>query len=431
MLFQVSGTELGDDVPVLVYHYVWRHCLGPPGSSMSSTSLTFRFVLILSILTVFNIIFLGLSWHQRDTMEACSVDTIVQGITKFVAMSGKFHLDEVLGDPCKKYLPTSETEQNLVSAVRTAISHCNSRVRVVPKKFTEPILTLFSSWASGNNTEKDLVHNISLANWIRLKPKISIVLFSNDSKVVTIGKQFGIQTLPIVHHAGDGAPVLRTMFQTVQKLFTSSYLYGYVNSDILFTDAFLESLEHILTVTDLSVPLFMTGRRTNVENLTPLEAETSASLKKVAKSRGALFGENAEDYFITNKAFPWDKIADVVIGRLAYDNWLVGYARCAINATMIELSDSVLAVHQTTKSGGNFEGFKHPKAHYNEEVLKKAGIKPVYENGFTRCMQSFTYFSFCGDIVIGKRDSFWVKCQCPLMPNITKATTHASNSTTS
>ena len=359
-------------------------------------------------------------------MESCSVDTIVQGITKFVTMNGKYHLDEVLGDPCKKYLPTSETEHNLVSAVRTAISHCNSRVRIVPKKFTKPILTLFSSWSSVNNTEKDLVHNISLTNWARLQPKISIVLFSNDSKVVTTGKQLGAETLPIIHHAGDGAPVLRTMFQTVQKLYTSSYLYGYVNSDILFANNFLESLEYVLTVSDLSLPLFMTGRRTNVENLTPAEAETSAALKKVAKTRGALFGENAQDYFITNKAFPWDRIADVVIGRLAYDNWLVGYARCAINATMIELSDTVLAVHQTTKSGGNFEGFKHPKAHYNEEVLKRAGIKPVYENGFTRCMQSFTYYSFCGDIAIGKRDSFWVKCQCPVKPNVTQT----SNPTT-
>ena len=275
-------------------------------------------------------------------MESCSVDTIVQGITKFVAMGGKYHLGEVLGDPCKKYIPTSETEHNLVSAVRTAISHCNSRVRIVPKKFTKPILTLFSSWSSINNTEKDLVHNISLTNWARLQPKISIVLFSNDSNVVTTGKQLGIQTLPIIHHAGDGAPVLRTMFQTVQKLYTSSYLYGYVNSDIVFADNFLESLEYVLTVSDLSLPLFMTGRRTNVENLTPAEAETPSALKKVAKSRGTLFGENAQDYFITNKAFPWDKIADVVIGRLAYDNWLVGYARCAINATMIELSDSVL-----------------------------------------------------------------------------------------
>ena len=409
---------------VLISTCIWRHCFG----SMTVTSLTFRFILILSVLTAFNIIFLSVSWHQRDAIELCSVDTIFQGITKFITLNGKVHLDEVLGESCKKYLPAKETEDTLVNAVKASISQCSAQTKAKPVQFTKPILTLFSSWASFNDSEKDLIHNITVKNWIGFKPKINVVIFSNESKVVEIGKQFGISVLPILHFAGGGAPVLRTMFQTVQKLYASSYLYGYVNSDILFTSDFIDSLEHVISVSDMSVPLFMTGRRTNVENLTPLEAESSESLQKVAKTRGGLFGANAEDYFITNNAFPWNKIADVVVGRLAYDNWLVGHARCVINATMIELSDTVLAVHWTTKAGGNFEGFKNPNAHFNEEVLKKAGIIANYDNGFTICMQSFTYFSFCGEIVIGKRESFWFKCQCPPVPEIIKTTVSPNSS---
>lgn len=397
---------------------------------MNSTSLTFRFIVILSVLTVFNIIFLGMSWNQKDAMESCSVDTIISGITKFITLNGKFHLDEVLGEPCQKYIPAGEPESMLAKAVRSAIDQCSTRQRITPKPSTNPVLTLFSSWASKNDTEKDLVHNITLTNWMKYRPEIEIVLFSNDTKVESIGKKFNIRTLPILHHAGGGAPVLRTMFQTVQKLYTSSQLYGYVNSDIVFSENLLETLKHVIAVTNLSAPVFMTGRRTNVENLTPAEAESSESLQKVAKSRGGLFGANAEDYFITNKAFPWDKIADVVIGRLAYDNWLVGYARCALNSVMIELSETVLAVHQTTKSG-NFEGFKHANAHYNEEVLKNAGIKPNYDNGFTICMQSFTYYTFCGDIEIGKRESFWIKCQCPSVPTQEAKPTISPNSSKS
>ena len=396
--------------------------------SMSYSSLTFRFVVILSVLTAFNIIFLSVSWHQKDAIELCSVDTILQGITRFITLNGRVHLDEVLEGSCKKYLSTQETEATLVNAMKASIDYCTTRAKIEPIKFTEKIVTLFTSWGPSNDTEKDLIHNITLQNWVRLKPKINIVLFSNDSKVVEIGKHFGIAVLPIVHFAGGGAPVLRTMFQTVQREYASSYLYGYVNSDILFTGGLIESLEHVLYVTDMSVPLFMTGRRTNVENLTPTEANSSASLHKVAKTRGGLFGANAEDYFITNKAFPWGDIANVVIGRLAYDNWLVAHARCAIDAVMIELSDTVLALHQTTKTGGNFEGFKHPSAHFNEEVLKKAGIKPNYDNGFTTCMQSYTYYSFCGGIEIGKRDSFWSKCQCPKVPPSAKTTLSPNSS---
>jgi len=60
------------------------------------------------------------------------------------------------------------------------------------------------------------------------------------------------------------------------------------------------------------------GRRTNVllgnDSLTYLPENVT----EAARQRGQLFREDAEDYFfIALNDYPWDRVADVVIGRPA------------------------------------------------------------------------------------------------------------------
>jgi hypothetical protein len=43
---------------------------------------------------------------------------------------------------------------------------------------------------------------------------------------------------------------------------------------------------------------------------------------KISKT-GKLFTAWGEDYFITNSNYPWKDCPEVVVGRVAYDNWLV------------------------------------------------------------------------------------------------------------
>jgi hypothetical protein len=51
-----------------------------------------------------------------------------------------------------------------------------------------------------------------------------------------------------------------------------------------------------------------------------------------------------------DKLFDWSIVPDLAIGRRAYDNWLVLHAR-AVGAITIDTSRTLLAVHQTTKTG--------------------------------------------------------------------------------
>ncbi|KAH3786074.1 hypothetical protein DPMN_164206 [Dreissena polymorpha] len=68
---------------------------------------------------------------------------------------------------------------------------------------------------------------------------------------------------------------------------------------------------------------------------------------------------------------------DVVICRLAYDNWIVAHSICDLQIDVIDVSGTVLAVHQSTTSGGNKEGFKHEQTKYNLKMFDEMDINGV------------------------------------------------------
>ena len=79
-----------------------------------------------------------------------------------------------------------------------------------------------------------------------------------------------------------------------------------------------------------------------------------------------------------------------MIGRIRYDNWLVFYSRKQ-NYTVIDATQTILAVHQTTKAG-NFEGHGHKNSDYNDKVLAKLYKQFDYITGSVDCSAHFTEY---------------------------------------
>ena len=107
------------------------------------------------------------------------------------------------------------------------------------------------------------------------------------------------------------------------------------------------------------------GRRTNVllGNNTHLLYQPE-HVTKLARQRGRLFGADAEDYFfIAFNDFPWNRVPNVIIGRPAYDNFLVGRA-IQENVTVVDATATLLAFHQTG-SDEDFAGFRNKDSRFN------------------------------------------------------------------
>ena len=130
------------------------------------------------------------------------------------------------------------------------------------------------------------------------------------------------------------------------------------------------------------------GRRTNVllDNNTHLLYQPE-HVTKVARQRGKLFQISAEDYFfIAFNDFPWHRVPDVVIGRIAYDNFLVGLA-IHDDVTVVDATATLLAFHQTG-SDGEKAGFKNKDVDVN--IIRIGQLN--YGSGFTSSAQCETRF---------------------------------------
>ena len=123
--------------------------------------------------------------------------------------------------------------------------------------------------------------------------------------------------------------------------------------------------------------MMIIGRRTNVqfdEYVARFDhankCDLSRDLLSMAKG-GGLMGANACDYFLfTPGTFDWDTFPKFIVGNVAYDQAILGYARRA-GLAMIDATNTIHAFHQTDEAG-NAAGHKRAKrtmAH-NQELFR-------------------------------------------------------------
>jgi hypothetical protein len=249
------------------------------------------------------------------------------------------------------------------------------------------LLTLFTTWKA--SSEKYTCHNNTVNNWNLLKPFVQPIMFTNEADLSCRLAKMGWKVLPISKEQ-KGVPVLKQMFLDTISTYNSTF-YAYANGDILFTDTLLITLMATLNSNiNKSQSLMIIGRRTNVDNVTSTNAENQSTLMETVVSRGSLFTTWGEDYFITMKNFPWKDIPEVIVGRPAYDNWLVLDARKRGN--VIDATETLLAVHQTTIHG-NYEGVKHQDKDYNHNLLVKMYRHLHYAAGRTSCAEFITRYN--------------------------------------
>ena len=172
------------------------------------------------------------------------------------------------------------------------------------------------------------------------------------------------------------------------KIYRSKF-YAYVNGDILFTQSLIDTLRFIARSLEINQPhpMLIVGQRTNVKNVGEQQASTHENIMKISKT-GKLFTEYGEDYFITNANYPWHDCPEVVIGRVAYDNWLVMNANKRRHTTL-DATRTMIALHQTTRKG-DYEGRLHPNRDFNRNLLNKLYKKINYGSGLTSCTRKYT-----------------------------------------
>ena len=340
-------------------------------------------------------------------------------------------LPEVPNSQNFKNLSSISTNESMLFSKLQAIASVGARkvskldlMRILNNKIIryeiEPLLTLFTSW--NDDSRRHLVRNHTVKNWASLLPFVIPVVFTDEKRIASECRRKGWNVLPVRVAAADGIPVLKHMFEDVMAAYNTTF-YAYSNSDILYTDTLIDTLAsyafrlydsldiasststvQLVKSSDIQKPVLIIGRRVNVENVTETESSTWKNITSTARRRGELFSQWAMDYFITTKFYPWKDIAEVVVGVLYYDDYLVYNARKQ-NHTVIDATKTLLALHQTT-SAGNYESRAHKHSLYDYKLLRKMDPHVNYHAGTADCAQYYTQYQD-GCIVVTNRFLSW------------------------
>jgi len=203
---------------------------------------------------------------------------------------------------------------------------------------------------------------------------------------------------PLLQVNEFGVPVFRSFFRQAETLVPEARSYTYVNGDILPEPTFFQTVDAWLEQQQQQQPqqqlehFLMVGQRTNVD----WQAQYKVQDFDQHFQRGELFVEYAEDYFVVSHGtIAWDEIPPFVIGRRAYDNWLVAFAHFHPNISLIDMTRTARVIHQTDEDGNVAHGgnMKKNKAdsEYNVQFLEERN----------------KYYVKYGSISIAEYASYW------------------------
>ena len=227
------------------------------------------------------------------------------------------------------------------------------------------MLTMFTTFKS--KKDKFQTYSNTLRNWALFLPQIQPLLFiyETDENLIKLARSLGWLVAEVPRLSKDNVPIWKYMYFAAQN-HSDSIFYGYFNGDILFDDGLLNTVSAVEEyLNQLNKPLII-GRRTNLP-LRGRDLWKKSDVTRAAKE-GELFLDSAEDYFIlARNQFVWDQVVDVVIGRPAYDNYLVALA-LNNKLSVIDATETILTLHQTGEEG-NSESFHNKDYRYNYEAM--------------------------------------------------------------
>ncbi|KAK7484245.1 hypothetical protein BaRGS_00024494 [Batillaria attramentaria] len=274
------------------------------------------------------------------------------------------------------YVKKTKTERvwrsvaSLVQQLHAGYSPPAKKTPAEAKK--KSILVLFSTWI--DLPDKRRIYDNSFRMWRVWKPDILPLLYSEQESERKRAQTFGWETLTPPTTACGGVPILRDMFQVAMAKYPDSLFYGFSNGDLLFGAGLHETMK-VLSRDPMvhDKPMLVILRRFNVDFVNRSDVH---SLQEIVETRKDAKGvtDGSSDAFFTNRLFPWNRIPDIVPGRLGVAMILVSAAR-TLNVTVIDISPTVIALHMTTKKG-NLESWGHSHSFCNRQLVQDIGMKP-------------------------------------------------------
>jgi hypothetical protein len=185
--------------------------------------------------------------------------------------------------------------------------------------------------------------------WKRLQPACEILLIGEEEGSAEMAREFGLRLIPEVERNEFRTPLIRSLIEVAEAHATYPLLL-LANSDILFDSTLIRAAQ---AVSGRRKPFLLFGRRRDIDLPGVFDfslPDWEARLEAHAGAHGKPGIKSALDYFLFPKG-AWGgpeglaEFPPAVIGRPAWDNWIVFWA-LARRLDTIQASDFVRAYHQ-------------------------------------------------------------------------------------
>ncbi|HUJ40903.1 MAG TPA: hypothetical protein VLW54_10175 [Candidatus Acidoferrales bacterium] len=193
----------------------------------------------------------------------------------------------------------------------------------------------------------------ALASWVRLGAGVEVILFGDDEGAAEAARELGIRHVPEAPRHPSGFKYLNAFFAEAQRI-ARNPLVCYANCDIILSPDLPDAVRRVAA----TQPRFlMLGRRVDLdvtESVAFENADWSGQLRERALREGRQRPGQWIDYFVFPRGF-YDAIPPFVIGRVAWDNWLVWRA-LETHTPVVDATEAVFAIHQNHDYGYHPQG---------------------------------------------------------------------------
>jgi len=216
-----------------------------------------------------------------------------------------------------------------------------------------------------------IIQQNAIRSWAFLSPKPKIILLGDDQGTAEMAREFGLIHITEIKRNERGTPLVSSVFEKANGFATSNMLM-YVNADILLLPNFMDALQAIQKE---GIDNFvMSGQRHELFVYDPIDFSEDWITKILTrvKEEGTLDGLAAIDYLVFTKGL-YNHIPPFAIGRPAWDNWMLWYARSQ-GADLINATKTVMVIHQNHDyrfiKGGPIEVWKGKECQQNRSLAE-------------------------------------------------------------
>lgn len=209
-------------------------------------------------------------------------------------------------------------------------------------KPTDPQITLFAC-PKPFIDHNAIIQRNAIQSWTKIPTLSQIILLGNDAGTADIAEEFNLDHIPNICCNEFGVPFVNDLFKQAEAKASGDVLI-YVNADIILSSDLLPAIKR---VTERFEKFLIIEQRWDLDVTTLIDFtdnEWETKLKKLRDQQGQLHPTGGIDCFVYSRGLYKDMPA-FVLGRTAWDNWLV-ITPLDAGCPVIDATGSITLIHQ-------------------------------------------------------------------------------------